>query len=392
MIEVADILCSYGNIYLKKFGSNMPSSHKKTISDMVQCRTAKMGGQVYFCDNCNEFHYSFHSCGNRNCNKCQNDMAEKWLQNTSQRLLPVRHFMVTFTLPDSLRKYARKNQRVFYSLLLRISAQALQTLADDSKYVGGKLGILAILHTWTRILSYHPHAHLIVTGGGMFEDENLWLPANSNFLVPVKALSKIFRAKFRDELKKQEPEIFDDIPKDVWQKNWVVHSKKVGKGQTALKYLAQYIFRPAISNSRIVKFANEKVSFKYKPTNQNQWKIMKLSALEFIRRYLQHVLPKRFVKVRYYGLYAVKNKETLKMLKQQLEDEKMNQAKQAPEKSTQNKILTCPHCGKPLRWIKHVAKGEQWNHAPPEKISLPKNSIIFTNEFNLQLSKNMFFR
>ena len=307
--------------------------------------------------------------------------------------------MVTFTLPDSLRKYARKNQRVFYSMLLRISAQALQTLADDSKYVGGKLGILAILHTWSRILSYHPHAHLIVTGGGMFEDENLWLPANSNFLVPVKALSKIFRAKFRDELKKQEPEIFKNIPKDVWSKmrlgvskNWVVHSKTVGKGQTALKYLAQYIFRPAISNSRIVKFANGEVTFKYKQTNQNQWKIMKLSALEFIRRYLQHVLPKGFVKVRYYGLYAVKNKETLKMLRQQLEDEKTNQTKQAPEKPTENKILTCPHCGKPLRWIKHVAKGEQWNHAPPEKISLPKNTIIFTNEFNLQLSKNMFFR
>ncbi len=365
MVELADIFEQYAEDYLKKYGDNIPNSHRKAIYDIINCRKPSMGGTVYFCDNCQKFHYSNHSCGNRNCNKCQFDLTDKWIEKNSQMLLPVNHFLVTFTLPGLLRKYARKNQRIFYSLLLKTAAEALQKLAYDPKFVGGKLGMMAILHTWARNMVYHLHAHFVVSGGGLFEDDNRWLPANDEYLVNVQALSVIFRAKFRDALEKQAPDIFRIIPSKVWQQAWVVNSTPVGNGQATIKYLATYVFRPAICNSRILKLADGKVTFKYEDSNTKQWKTITLPVLKFMARYLQHVLPKGFIKVRYYGLYSFRKKKTVDNLKDILADPKKQSIKQVMDKSKKSNIMTCSDCGAVLRWVRDVKRGEQWTTAPP---------------------------
>jgi hypothetical protein len=227
-------------------------------------------------------------------------------------LLPVNYFLVTFTLPQELRALARSNQKLSYNLLFRAASQALLKLAHDPRFVGGRLGMVGVLHTWTRQLIYHPHVHFIVTGGGL-TDDGRWRAARADFLVPVKALSKIFRAKFRDQLKKTQ--LFAAVEARVWQQDWVVHSQPVGNGAAAFKYLAPYIFRVALSNHRLVKFAAGHLTFKYKESATEQIKSCTLTAEEFIRRFLQHVLPDRFVKVRYYGLLSPRHRHLLQRLK-----------------------------------------------------------------------------
>lgn len=364
MIELAQIMRQFAPAYLKKFGHRIPGIHQKAIHDIIYCRTPQMGGNTYYCDHCQSFHYSYHSCGNRNCNKCQNELAAQWLKKTEDLLLPVDHFMVTFTLPQPLRPLARRHQKLFYHLLMKSAADALQTLSRDSKYVGGLLAMMAVLHSWGRELSYHPHAHFMVAGGGLLETENIWLPCRPRYLVPVEALSVIFRAQFRDALKKEAPAIFSSIDERLWKQAWVVHSKSVGRGEHALKYLAQYIFRPAISNKRIMNLEKGKVTFRYRDSSTMRWKTMTLDALEFIRRYLQHVLPKGFVKVRYYGLYSHRHRQTLQQLKEQ-----MGKAHtQKHEKIHHSKVprpLTCPRCGRTLLLLRKVPRGGLWPKAPP---------------------------
>ena len=348
MIEISDIFRKHGSLYLNQYSLNMLPSHKKAFEDILKCRTPIMGGKVYFCPDCNKYEYSYHSCGNRNCPKCQNDKANLWLEKNSRLLLPVNHFMVTFTIPKELRALARSNQKLFYSILFKASSQTMEKLSLDPKYVGGKLGMIGILHTWSRTLVYHPHVHYIVTGGGFSKENNKWNKSRSNFLFPVKALSKIFKAKFRDQLKKENPTLFNSISADVWYKAWIVNSIPVGRGDKALKYLAQYVFRIAISNSRIISLKNGMVAFKYKESKTNPstdgWKIISLKADEFIRRFLQHVLPSGFVKVRYYGLFASTNRDLLSKVREILGCEKT-----IPKKKPKvGKIFKCPQCKKEM--------------------------------------------
>ena len=210
-------------------------------------------------------------------------------------LLPTPYFLLTFTLPDNLRRVVRRHQKFFYNLLFRTSAAAAQKLAQDPRFIGGQVGMVGVLHTWGRTLTYHPHVHYLVPAGGVGKDVN-WLPARNAFLLPVKALGKIFREKFRQALRKSP--FYEEIPSKVWRQSWVVHCKAVGDGASALKYLAPYIFRVAISNKRIVKMSNTNVFFRYRTTKTGKTKIRTVSAEELIRRFLQHVLPKGFVKVR----------------------------------------------------------------------------------------------
>ena len=267
---------AYGSQYLQTWGDRMPAVHRKAVTDITACRTPAMGGTTYYCPDCEQWQYSYHSCGNRNCNKCGHERAQQWLERTGSRLLPTDHFMVTVTLPGELRQLARAHQKLFYGLLMRYAAQALQTLGWDPRFVGGKLAMMGVLHTWSRDLSYHPHVHMIVAGGGLWPDEGLWLDARPDFLVPVKALSAIFAAKFRDGLKKADPQLFEGIDNSVWQGRWVVHCQPVGHGQAALKYLAQYIFRPALSNGRLVSMAGGKVTFRWQHSQTRQWKLTTL--------------------------------------------------------------------------------------------------------------------
>lgn len=347
MVELAEIFRLHGPDYRAQFGDRLLPSHRRAMQDIEQCRTEALGGQLYQCDSCQESHYSYHSCKNRHCPKCQNDQAEQWLANQQSVLLPVTHFLLTFTLPQELRAVARSHQKTIYNILFRSSAEALQTLAWEPRFVGGRIGMVGVLHTWTRDLRYHPHVHYIVTGGGLATDDT-WRPSRPDFLVPVKALSVLFRAKFRDALKK--PALFSLVDEHVWHKDWVVHCEPVDRGQEAFRYLAPYIFRVAISNNRILTLAEGAVTFQYKESATDQVKTSTVPAEEFIRRFLQHVLPDRFVKVRYYGLLSPSNRPRLKQARQVLGSRAVDTKTSGTGGAVKDPTAAprCPRCGSTL--------------------------------------------
>ena len=194
MVEMAEIFHLHGPQYRAEYGNKMLPSHRKAMRAIEQCRTVELGGHIYTCDRCHETQYLYHSCRNRHCPKCQNQNGQQWLEKQQDLLLPTRYFLLTFTLPSELRRIARSHQKLFYNLLLRASAAATQLLAQDSRFVGGQLGMVGVLHTWGRNMSYHPHVHYLVPSGGLAADGHAWLPARTNFLLPVQALSRIFRA------------------------------------------------------------------------------------------------------------------------------------------------------------------------------------------------------
>jgi len=367
MTELAEIFRRYGPQYQAKYGDKMLPSHRQVMRDVVRCRTVELGGHVYTCGECEETMYHYHSCRNRHCPKCQNGKAYQWLEKQQDLLPAAPYFMLTFTWPSELRRVARSHQKLCYDLLFRTSADAIQKLAQDPRFVGGRMGMVGVLHTWGRNLSYHPHVHYVVPGGGLAAD-GTWRPSSKNFLLPAKALSKIFRAKFRDALRQRDPDIFAEIPAQVWKKEWVVDSKAVGNGSNALKYLAPYIFRVAISNNRIESLTNGKVTFRYRATDTGKLRTCVLPAEEFIRRFLQHVLPKGFVKVRYYGFLASGCRPRLAALRQQLgslaadqpsdsdldnEDELITE-----QDSSDGAAVLCPLCGRPMQ-RRSIRPGEQ---------------------------------
>jgi len=345
MVEIADIFRRYGDDYQAKFGDRMLTSHKKAMEKIVRCRTKEMGGKVYVCPDYHETAYKYHSCMNRHCPKCQNNNAQKWLDKERKRLIDVEYFFVTFTLPKELRPIARSNQRLFYSQMFAASWSAMKKLAFDPRFIGGLIGALAILHTWTRMLIYHPHIHFLVPAGGISDNHKVWLPAQQKFFLPVRALSEIYRAMFRDALKKKDPQLFKTIPKKVWFKEWVVHCKPAGNGNAVLKYFAPYVFRVAISNKRIIKLEKDQVTFVYKDQKTKQWLPLKLHVFEFMRRFLQHVLPKGFKKVRHYGFLSSKYKlllATLQYCLGSVENENEEKTEPKPDRPC------CSICGKEM--------------------------------------------
>lgn len=353
MVELAEIFRQYGPVYRAKFAEQMLPSHLATMRAIEQCRTEVLGGQVYYCPTCDEMWYSYHSCGNRHCPKCQQAAAQAWLEKQRNLLLPVPYFLVTFTLPAGLRAVARSHQKLVYNLLFRTSAEALQQLALDPRFVGGQIGMVGVLQTWTRELQYHPHVHYLVPGGGLAPDGETWRRAKNHFFVHVKPLARLFRAKFRDALRKTA--LFAQVSAATWRQEWVVDCRPVGTGEAALKYLAPYIFRVALSNNRIRKLENDQVTFSYKDGDSGKTKHCTLLAEEFIRRFLQHVLPKHFVKVRYYGYYAPGNRHVLQQVKAHLPDATH---RPAPRAQTQPSAtdppltpsrLVCPKCGQVLQ-------------------------------------------
>ena len=273
--------------------------------------------------------------------------------------------MLTFTLPAELRPLARRQQKLIYNLLFRVSAAATQQLALDPRYLGGSVGMMGILHTWGRTLAYHPHVHYLVPAGAW--DEMMWrFGRHKRFLLPVKALSILFRVKFRDALK-QSP-CFDDVPPAVWVKDWVVHCQSVGQGKRALKYLAAYIFRVAISNRRLVSATDTAVSFRYRPSGSRLWRLCSLAPIEFMRRFLQHVLPKGFVKVRYYGFFSPGQRpllhQILAFLTPPTPQAKVKDKTEAAATLETKPSERCPHCGQPLRLAKtRLPRKRHWK--PP---------------------------
>jgi hypothetical protein len=364
--ELADIFSRHGPEYRSKFVGRMLPSHLKAMEDIENCRTESMGGQVYLCRQCEQVRYSYHSCKNRHCPKCGNDSTDLWLKKQLDLLLPENYFLITFTIPEGLRPLARSNQNVVYNLLFEASAQALKKLALDPKFVGGRIAMVGVLHTWGRDLSYHPHVHYIIAGGGL-SPNNRWLPSGKLFFVPVKALSTIFRAKFRDGLKKLG--LLDSADQKDFKKPWVVHSKPVGSGEGALKYLAPYVYRVALSNNRIEYLDDSSVIFRYRESDSGAFCKMTLNAMEFIRRFLQHVLPDGFHKVRYYGLLSPANRKTLKILQNVLTTNSVLESilrPCVPEKLSGPQspdTLLCPHCGGDLRLLKTMRRAR--TRGPP---------------------------
>jgi len=232
MVEIAEIFRIHGPAYRAKCGDRMRPRPRRARQDMAPCRTETLGGQVSHGETCQAYHYSSHSCQNRHGPKCQQDQAEQWLDDQKRRRLPVPHFLVTFTLPVELRALARRHQKTLYNILFRSSAEALQELALDPRFIGGRIGMVGVLHTWTRDLRDHPHVHYSVAGGGL-SAEGTWLSSRQDFLVHVKPLAVIFRAKFRAPRHKTDR--FPRVDESVWNKDWVVHCEPVGTGQEAFQ-------------------------------------------------------------------------------------------------------------------------------------------------------------
>lgn len=354
MTTLADIVREYGEAYEVKYRSKLLPGHRRTLRDIANCQTSVMGGHVYHCDACQTTHYQYHSCQNRHCPQCQHHKGQEWLEKQQDALLPVPYFMVTFTIPSELHALTRRHQKTVYNILFRTSAEALKQLAQDARYVGGEIGMIGVLHTWDRDLSYHPHVHYLVPAGGLSFDGERWLSANRNFLVPVKALSIIFRAKFRDELRKAG--LIGKVSPTVWHKDWITHSKPVGKGEGALKYLAPYIFRVAISNRRILSMKDGQVTFSYRESDSGRWRRMTVSVDEFLRRFLQHVLPKGFVKVRYYGLFSPAKRYLLPLIKLWLGQDSLtdDESQIDGEVALTISVVACPTCRQPMRWLREV--------------------------------------
>ena len=300
MTSISEIFTTFGPEYLQRYANLMPKTHRKAIDAIIGCRTEACGMAFYQCETCAESHQLYRSCGNRHCPTCQHHKTRQWLEKQIQRQLPAHHFLMTFTVPEQLRPFMRKNQRVAYSALFKTSSDSIKKLAPDQHYIGADLpGFFGVLHTWGRTLQYHPHIHYVVAGGALSSSDGRWHPSTTDFYLPVQALAKIFRAKFRDEM--INAGLFDQIPSEVWLIDWNVNSQAVPSCEACLKYLAPYVFKVAISNSRILKVEDRTVLIRYKKPHSNRLRTLPLEVMEFIRRFLQHVLPTGFMKVRYYG-------------------------------------------------------------------------------------------
>lgn len=352
MTTVSDIFRMYGDEYLTRFGEAMPAVHRRALDLLRACRTGELGTATWWCESCQTSHVTNGSCGNRHCPLCQHPKTERWVSRQLERLLPCPYFLVTFTVPQEIRSFIRSNQKLCYSAMFASAESALKKLGSEARYIGSReMGFIGVLHTWGDLLQFHPHIHFLVPAGGVAKDGS-WLKARTEFLMPVKALSKIYRAKFRDAMKAAEA--YDAIPPCVWTKGWNTNIQSVGTGVNAVRYVGRYIFRVAISNSRIVSCVNRRVGFTYEGTDGHT-KTCSLDVIEFIRRFLQHVLPKGFVKVRHYGFLSHNSRRSIEEMRLRILEATGVQSEEAVDRvetdTAARAAPPCPKCGKPMRLI-----------------------------------------
>ena len=323
--EVADIFRQHGPVYRESH--KLPRNHLRVMGAIEACRTAALGGHKDKCDQCGHLAISYNSCRNRHCPKCQTLAKEKWIEARGEDLLPIEYFHVVFTIPSELNHLVSMNRKVMYDLLFRSVSETLMELANDPKHLGAKIGVISILHTWGQNLMDHPHIHCIVTGGGLSPDGSRWVSCRKGFFLPVRVMSALFRGKFLDHLKHgfkngalvfpgsishlKEPDNFETFRKRFYEKKWVVYCKPpFGGPEGVLQYLGRYTHRVAISNNRILANRDGNVSFLWRDyADDNRKKTMTLKADEFIRRFLFHVLPERYVRIRHVGLLANRNRK-----------------------------------------------------------------------------------
>jgi hypothetical protein len=303
MITLAEIFRRFGPGYIAQFGGAMLPSHRRAIEAVCSCLTPDLGGHHYECEDCGKERLILHSCRNRACPRCQAQARDEWLDARAGEILPVRYFHAVFTVPRELALIIRSRQKELLSLLMRSSGKAVRKLGLEKKFLGGQAGVLEVLHTWGSTLDYHPHVHCLIPGGAIAENGALWRESRKKFLMAVRPLSKLFRGIFLSELEKLELKV--EIPAVVREKDWNVYIKPALQGpEGLLKYLGRYVHRIAISNGRLISLEDGKVTFVYKDYRDKRKKRMTLPVFEFMRRFLQHVLPSGFRKVRYYGFLS----------------------------------------------------------------------------------------
>jgi hypothetical protein len=360
MSTIQKIFQIYGPQYLALYGDRMPQIHKKTIQDITDCRSGSFGTIVYACHDCQTIHPIPCCCGNRHCPTCQQNKTDQWLHKQMGKLLPTHYFLLTITLPQGLRDVARSHQRIVYKALFSCAHEALKKLAKDKRFIGStRIGYLAVLHTWGSMLQYHPHIHLVIPGGAVSEKGDQWISSRQDLFVHTKPLAHIFRAKFRDAMKKAQ--LFDKIHPSLWKQQWVVDSQTVGKGQNSLRYLSRYVFRVAISNNRIRSIENRGIQFLYKDRQKKTWKTMSLDVMEFIRRFLQHVLPKGFMKIRHYGFLNPNSPFSIEQLRELISlihDVIRDLLPEIPQ--YKNQEMKCACCGNPLKLITFLKPISRW--------------------------------
>ena len=325
-LELAHIVRGAGAAYRMRHRGHLSRAQQRALWAIEHCRTSTLGGHLYVCDHCGRSEPRYHSCRNRHCPKCQGLASQRWLEARRAELLPVDYFHLVFTLPEELNVFLLWNSKRLYDLLFRCAWDTLRVLTADPAHVGARCGCLALLHTWSQTLTYHPHLHCIVPAGGLSFEGDAWIPTRRNFLAPVKALSRVFRGKFLSALKRayrrgelrlpvshpahDDPRAFKTLLDALFQKNWVVYCKAPFAGpQRVLAYLARYTHRVALTNNRLLFADGERVTFSYKDYRHSaRTSTITLTTDEFLRRFLLHVLPSHFVRVRSYGLLANRNR------------------------------------------------------------------------------------
>src|SRR6266550_1012197 len=327
-LEVADIFRAHGSAWRQTQQGHLSLGQLKVMSAIEQCRSAALGGHVLRCDACEQVQIAYNSCRNRHCPKCQASAARRWLEARQADLLPVEYYHVVFTLPAPIAAIAYTNKAVIYDLLFAVAAETLRTIAADPKHLGAQVGLTLVLHTWGSALTHHPHAHIIVPGGGFSPNGQHWIACRPGFFLSVRVLSRLFRRLFlerltaayhagrlhffADQTALAEPAAFKAYLAPLRQAEWVVYAKRPFGGPDAvLAYLSRYTHRIAIANSRFVAFDGERVTFKwkdYRAKSDARYKLMTLDADEFIRRFLIHVLPDGFHRIRHYGFLASGNR------------------------------------------------------------------------------------
>ena len=380
-LEVADIFRAHGSAWRQANAGHVSLDQLKVMSAIESCRTAALGGHVARCEDCSYTTIAYNSCRNRHCPKCQGAAAKEWLAERKAALLPVPYFHVVFTLPAAIADIAYQNKAVIYDLLFKVSAETLTTIAADPKHLGAQIGMTCVLHTWGSALTHHPHVHMIVPGGGIALDGSRWVACRPGFLLPVRVLSRLFRRLFLQRLTAAHKElqffgnhapladarVFAAYLAPLHKAEWIVYSKRpFGGPEAVLAYLSRYTHRVAISNSRLIAFDHAAVTFRWKDyriKGRDRYKVMTLAADEFIRRFLIHVLPHGFHRIRHYGLLAksscvdniARARELLAIPKHQAEP---------ADPTDGNDPHPCPHCGGRMIIIETFERGSMPRHRP----------------------------
>ena len=370
-LEVADIFRQIGPTYRQEHADSLSRGQRRVMTDIERCRTAALGGHVEQCDACGHQRIAFNSCRDRHCPKCQSLVRAQWLQDRQAELLPVEYFHVVFTVPQQIAAIAYQNKAVVYDILFRATAETLRTIAADPKHLGAEIGFIAVLHTWGQTLMHHPHLHCVVPGGGVSPDGQRWIACRPGFFLPVRVLSALFRRLFLMQLQQafddkelrffnalaelQDAQAFAKYLAPLAQADWVVYAKKpFGGPEHVLEYLGRYTHRVAISNNRLLDFADGQVAFQWKDYRQeSKPKVMRLDAEEFTRRFLLHVLPSGLQRIRHYGLLANCHREVkLEQCRQLLAapppppPDKPADYLDQYQRLTGKSLRDCPQCGK----------------------------------------------